>query len=242
MKTEAGGLTVSRAAVREFLVAHADAGYASFSSSLVPGALPMLGVRLPVLRALAREIAAGDWQTYLAEAAGDTFEEVMLQGLVTGMARMPFDEQMGRMAAYVCKITDWALCDSPTMSFKFVRRRRKEVWTFLQPYLYSEGEFTRRFAIVLLLAHFITDDFIDRVLEACVSVSSQGYYVMMARAWLVAECFIKYPERTRSLLAGGALDDATQNKAIQKIVDSFRVPEGDKNWARALRRKATRRK
>ena len=166
----------------------------------------------------------------------DTFEEVMLQGYVTGAARMPFEEQMDRMTAYVRKINDWALCDSPCSGFKFVRKHREEVWAFLQPYLYSGEVFSQRFAVVMLLAHFVTDDFIDRVLEACAAVRPSGYYASMAVAWAVSVCFAKYPEKTRPLLAGGRLDDETQNKAIQKIVDSFRVAEWDKSWVRTLRR------
>ena len=204
--------------------------------SLMPGARPVVGVRLPVLRALAKEIAKGDWRTYLEEAVDDTFEEVMLQGYVTGAARMPFEEQMDRMTAYVRKINDWALCDSPCSGFKFVRKHREEVWAFLQPYLYSGEVFSQRFAVVMLLAHFVTDDFIDRVLEACAAVRPSGYYASMAVAWAVSVCFAKYPEKTRPLLAGGRLDDETQNKAIQKIVDSFRVAEWDKSWVRTLRR------
>ena len=222
--------------IKDFLAAHADARYAAFVTSLMPGARPVVGVRLPVLRALANEIAKGDWRTYLEEAVDDTFEEVMLQGYVTGAARMPFEEQMERMAAYVCKINDWALCDSPCSGFKFVRKHREEVWAFLQPYLYSGEVFSQRFAVVMLLAHFVTDDFIDRVLEACAAVRPSGYYASMAVAWAVSVCFAKYPEKTRPLLAGGRLDDETQNKAIQKIVDSFRVAEWDKSWVRTLRR------
>ncbi len=70
--------------IKDFLAAHADARYAAFVTSLMPGARPVVGVRLPVLRALAKEITKGDWRTYLEEAVDDTFEEVMLQGYVTG--------------------------------------------------------------------------------------------------------------------------------------------------------------
>lgn len=226
--------------IKDFLAANADGRYAAFSASLVPGARRMAGVRLPVLKALAKDITRGDWRAYLSEAMEDTFEETMLQGFVTGMARMPFAEQMERMEAYVHKINNWSLCDSPTMGFKFVRKHREEVWAFLQPYLYSGEEFPQRFAIVLLLAHFVTDDFIDRVLEACVSVRPSAFYAMMGMAWLVSVCFVKYPERTRFVLECGSLDDETQNKAIQKIVDSFRVTDEDKRWVRTLRRKTVR--
>lgn len=222
--------------VKDFLKAHADERYAAFSASLVPGVRAMMGVRLPVLRALAKDIARGDWRAYLDGATDDTFEETMLQGLVTGAARMPFGEQMERMAAYARKIDNWSLCDSPCTGFKFVRKHREEVWAFLQPYLYGQEEFAQRFGMVMLLAHFVTDDFVDRVLEACACVRPAGFYARMAVAWAVSVCFAKYPERTRSVLAGGRLDDETQNRAIQKIVDSFRVAGEDKAYVRTLRR------
>lgn len=228
--------------IRDFLEAHADARYAAFSASLVPGAQRLLGVRLPVLRALARDIAKEDWRTYLDGAADDSFEETMLQGLVTGAARMPFAEQLERVAAYVRKIDNWSLCDSPATGFKFVRKHREEAWQFLQPYLHGDGEFAQRFAWVMLLAHFVTDEFIGRVLDACTAVPPSGFYAMMGKAWLVAVCFAKYPAPTRLLLAGGRLDDETQNQAIRKITDSFRVTEEDKRCVRTLKRAAARNK
>lgn len=222
--------------IKAFLQAHADAKLAAFSRNMIPGAKPIVGVRLPVLRALAKEIAKADWRTYLDHACDETFEETMLQGLVTGAAKMPFGEQLERMAAYARKITDWALCDSPCTGFKFVRRHREEVWTFLQPYLRSEEEFSQRFAVVMLLSHFVTDDFIGRVLEVCAGLRPTGYYARMGVAWAVSVCYVKFPEQTRPLLEGGRLDDDTQNKAIQKILDSFRVSEADKCRARAWKR------
>ena len=62
---------------------------------------------------------------------------------------------------------------------------------------------------------------------------------MMGKAWAVSVCFAKYPARTRPLLSGGWLDDGTQNRAIQKIVDSFRVAGEDKAYVRTLRRAGT---
>lgn len=182
----------------------------------------MVGVRLPVLRALAKEIAKGDWRTYLEEAVDDTFEEVMLQGYVTGAARMPFEEQMERMAAYVCKINDWALCDSPCSGFKFVRKHREEVWAFLQPYLYSGEVFSQRFAVVMLLAHFVTDDFIDRVLEACAAVRPSGYYASMAVAWAVSVCFAKMSGEDASVVGRRAVGrrDAKQGHTENSWIPS----------------------
>lgn len=222
--------------IKDFLAAHARCRYAAFVTSLMPGARPVVGVRLPCCGHWPKEIVKGDWRTYLEEAVDDTFEEVMLQGYVAGAARMPFEEQMDRMTAYVRKINDWALCDSPCSGFKFVRKHREEVWAFLQPYLYSGEVFSQRFAVVMLLAHFVTDDFIDRVLEACAAVRPSGYYASMAVAWACLFALPNIRRRRVRCWPEGGWDDETQNKAIQKIVDSFRVAEWDKSWVRTLRR------
>lgn len=222
--------------IKAFLQAHADAKYASFNSTMIPGTEKIIGVRIPVLRELAKTMAKEDWRTWLDGASDDTFEETMLQGLVTGYAKMPFEEQMRRMAVYAGKISDWALCDCPCTSFKFVRRHREEVWQFLQTYLASEEEFAQRFAVVMLLTHYVTDDYVGRVLDVCARLRPAGYYAMMAVAWAVSVCYVKYPSATWRILENGSLDDETQNKAIQKIVDSFRVSKEDKCKVRTLKR------
>ena len=58
----------------------------SFKNSPVasPGTSNILGVRLPILRKLAKKIIRGDWRAYLASAQDQSFEEIMLQGMVIG--------------------------------------------------------------------------------------------------------------------------------------------------------------
>lgn len=222
--------------IMDYLYAHADARYAAFSSSLIPGEQPpMIGVRLPLLRNLARRLAKEDWRAYLDEAVDDTFEEIMLQGFVTGLAKMPFEEQMRRMTSYAGKITNWSLCDSPCAGFKFVRKHQEEVWEFLQPYLYCQDEFRQRFGIIMLMDHFMDDRFIFRFIDVLGSVRPVGYYASMAVAWAVSTCYVRYPELIMDLLRSRKLDKDCQNRAIQKIVDSLRITADDKNKVKALK-------
>ncbi len=95
--------------LRERLFRMADLRYRDFSASLTPGAGPMIGVRLPQLRTLAREIARGSWREWLATAPDDYFEERMLQGLVIGYAKCAPDEKIGYVARFVPKIDKWAV-------------------------------------------------------------------------------------------------------------------------------------
>ena len=76
-----------------------------FTAALMPGVENVLGIRLPVLRKIARQIAAGDWRTYLAEAEDFYFEERMLQGLVIGCARCTPAEKLDMWRASCPKST-----------------------------------------------------------------------------------------------------------------------------------------
>lgn len=222
--------------IKRFLVEHSEPEYARFSKALVPGARNLLGVRLPLLRKLAREIAGGDWRAWLDAAADDSMEEVMLQGFVVGVARMPLDEALARTARYVEKVDNWSLCDSPACGFKFVRKDRARAWEFLQPYLDSPAEFGQRFGVVMLLAHFVTDDWVDRVLRRLDALRPTGYYAVMGVAWALSVCFVKYPERTMPWLRRSSLETGAFNTALRKILESRRTPDAYRPVIRALKR------
>ena len=97
-------------------------------------------------------------------------------------------------------------------------------------------EFVARFGIVMLLDHFITDTYIDEVLQVLDEVSHDGYYVKMAVAWAISICYVKFEEKTMVLLRENTLDDFTYNKSLQKITESYRVTKEDKARIRSMKR------
>lgn len=223
--------------VRERIFELADEGYRQFHSKLVPGTDNVLGVRLPKLRELAKELAKGDWRGYIAVAQAAYYEEVMLQGLVIAYAKADIEEVLRYVAAFVPKINNWAVCDSFCTSLKITQRHRAQVWDFLQPYLGSQKEFELRFGVVMLLGFYIADEYIDQVLALLDSAKHDGYYVKMAVAWALSVCFVKYPEKTMAYLQNSTIDDFTYNKALQKITESFRVDKETKILIRSMKRK-----
>lgn len=98
--------------LREHLEALAEPGYRAFAASLLPGVDDLIGVRLPLLRRMAREIARGDWRAYLAEAGSGSFEERMLQGMVIRCARCDAEERLRYVGRFLPLIDNWSLCDS----------------------------------------------------------------------------------------------------------------------------------
>lgn len=225
-------------AFRTRLLELAEEDYRRFASSLIPNIDNLLGVRLPALRKLAKEIAKGDWRAYLAEARDDYFEETMLQGMVIGYARADVEELLQHVAVFVPKINNWSVCDSFCLGLKFTRANQPRVWPFIQPYLASEAEYEIRFGVVMMLVHFVDEPYIDRVLEILDRIDHEAYYVKMAVAWALSICFSKQPEPTLRYLRGNhSLDKFTYNKALQKITELSRIDPDTKAMIRGMRRR-----
>lgn len=217
------------------LTALADEKYRDFHTKLVPGLDNMLGVRMPALRALAKELAKEDWRGWLDDPTPDRwYEETMLRGILIASARMPDEERLTRTAAFVPQITNWAVCDCVCSTFRF--RDRARLWDFLQPYLHSPDEFPARFGAVMLLHDFVTEAELDRTLSALAAIPAVGYNARMGVAWAVAECGVRFPARTLAFLRTDALDDWTHNKALQKMLESRRLPGDLRDTVKAMKR------
>lgn len=262
-KEAAGKETVSLPdTVREQLAALAEPSYAGFASGLLkkPGesgptgsAARVLGVRLPVLRRLAKKMSGESWRFYLkalsVEKADDrTFEEIMLFGFLIGNAVVEkgsarcrqevivLTEQFSLIREFVPCIDNWSLCDSFCAGLKFAKEYPEETWQFLEPFLASEEEYAVRFALVMIINYFITDSYIDRLFPVFDGVCHEGYYVKMAKAWAVSICYVRFPEKTQWYLEHNRLDDVTYHKALQKIVESRCISEETRERIRKMKR------
>lgn len=224
--------------LREQLLELAESPYRKFTSALMPGVEHVLGIRIPVLRSMAREIVRGDWRGYLDTAEAFYFEERMLQGLVISYAKCTPDEKLQHVARFVPKIDNWAVCDC--FCWRLKAAERDPMWRFVQPYFDSEAEYEVRFAVVMTLGNFIDEKHLEAVLERLGAVRHEAYYARMAVAWAVSVCFAKFPERTRQWLDTCTLDDWTFNKSIQKCIESYRVSDPAKADLRTLRRPTKR--
>lgn len=225
-------------ALLEHIQMLADEPYKDLQIKLVPGTENLFGVRVPKLRALAKQLAKGDWRAYLAGAQDIYYEEIMLRGLVISYAKMEPEEAFKLIAEFVPKINNWGVCDVCCSAFKTAAKDKDRMFAFLQPYLKSDSEFELRFTAVMLMDSFINDEYIDRILGIYDGIHHNGYYVKMAVAWALSVCFVKYPDKTMKLLQENKLDDWTYNKTLQKIVESYRVGDDVKVIIRTMKRKA----
>lgn len=223
--------------IRKYLENHREKKFQEFTSSLIPGTDPILGVRIPQIRLLARQLAKEDWRTYLKNARDDSYEEIILQGFVIGYVKAEISEILFYAKAFIPKIHDWSVNDGFCSTFKIAEKNRAVVWDFLMKYKNSPNEFEQRVVAVMLMSHFLVEDYIDAVLGVWDELNHEGYYCKMGVAWGVATAYAKFPEQTHEFLLHNHLDDFTYNKSIQKMLESYRVPQEKKEILRNMKRK-----
>lgn len=224
-----------QAVLREF-EALADEKYKKFNESLIPGTETAYGVRTPAVRAIAKRILRQDAPGFLAVSRPGSYEETMLRGIVMAGMKLDLEQKLPLVEGFLPLIDNWAVCDSFCGSFSLKKpEERERMWQFLRPLFSEEREFTARFAAVMLLGHYVTEDYVDEGLSLLESMKQEAYYIQMAVAWAVSVCYVKFPQRTLPLLRRQTLPKFTQNKSIQKIRESYRVPREDKDMLLAYK-------
>lgn len=222
--------------IREEIKALSESEYQVFTSKLLPGVSNIIGVRLPKLRRIAKEIAKGDWRKYLDYASDESYEEIMLQGMVIGYVKCPLHELLIFIEKFVHKIDNWSVCDSFCSGLKITKMYKEEMWYFLQSYFQKQEEFEVRFGVVMLLNYYLDEAYIEEVCKIFDYIKHDGYYVKMAVAWAISIYYIRFPEAMESYLKNNKLDDFTYQKALQKICESRAVDSSKKEQIRRMKK------
>ena len=208
-------------------LAQGNESYAAFNRRIVNTKMPVIGVRVPDLRRLARELApdmsAADISELLT-AQNESFDYVLLCGLLITHARLDDQMAIDLTKQYLPHVDSWAHIDI------FVEKKRRfagEMWRdFALECLQSEAEFTVRYGVISLMTNFLDESHIDQVFAALRNVTHDGYYVKMAMAWLYATAAVQFFELTLAELENERIDTWTRNKAYQKMRESRRfTPE-----------------
>ena len=223
--------------IRKKLYEMQDLKYKEFHTSLCPNVDNIIGVQVPKLRNLAKELAKTNSREYLELDNITFYEEKVIQGLLIGMSKLSIEETKKYLEKFITKIDSWAVCDVVCSSLKIARKEQKEMWNFLDKYINSDKEFEIRFALVMYLNYYLNEEYIDKVIKNISKIKTDKYYVQMAIAWLLSVSYIKQKEKTLKYIKNNKLSNFTHNKAIQKIIESYRVSKEEKEFIKTLKRK-----
>ena len=221
----------------EYLISIKDSKYKEFHSSIVLNSkYEMIGIRVPIMKDIAKKIAKTTNIEEFLEFAQDRFyEEVMIQGLVISHIK---DEKLfyKYFKKHINKIDNWALCDNFCSAIKIVEKYEDKYFKEAVDMSLSDKEFISRVGLIIILSHFVSEKNLDTIFEVLNKIKSDLFYINMAEAWLVCELYIKYPKETKSFIKKNNLNKFTQNKAISKIHDSYRVSKEEKEVLKSYRK------
>ncbi|MBQ7840382.1 MAG: DNA alkylation repair protein [Lachnospiraceae bacterium] len=187
-------------------------------------------------------------QEGLTSCAGLCFEERMLWGFLIGEVTaaqgrkdtaqcLEMSDKLRLIENFLPQIDNWSICDSFCAGLKFARLYPAQIWKFIQPLFRAKTTYVVRFAVVMCINYFISEEYVEKLFPIFDEIAHEDYYVKMAVAWAVSVCYVKFPEKTLEYLEHSQLDIFTHNKALQKIVESRCVPTETKVQIRKMKRR-----
>lgn len=221
--------------IQQRLLSLREEPFKQFQHKLIPTVeeQAMLGVRVPALRALAKEYAGHPGiETFMAALPHAYFEENMLHALL--IERLAdFDQAMEQTQRFLPYVDNWATCD--ILGPKAFKKEPQRLLAQVQLWLRSGQVYTVRFGLDMLLAHFLDANFTPDILILAASVPGGEYYIEMAAAWLFSFALIKQYQAALPYLEQRKLSAFVHKKTIQKAVESYRLTDAQKTYLKTLR-------
>lgn len=244
--------------IQKELFALQDLEYKAFHAKLMPtiDSDRIIGIRTPKLRKLAKDLwrqADGavknttirnhknqhanraPVELFMNELPHFYYEENNLHGLFIEQIK-DFDACVAALDTFLPYVDNWATCDM--MAPKVLGKEKEKLLLAIRRWLAAEPVYEVRFAIGMLMRHFLDEDFRTEYADMVVAVSSPEYYINMMRAWYFATALAKQYDAILPYLKENRLDAWTHNKTIQKAIESYRITPEQKTELKALRRRA----
>ena len=220
--------------IQKQLFALQDKGYREFHSGLIPtiDKDTIIGVRVPVLRKLAKELDEETATTFLQNLPHKYYEGNQLHAILLSGIN-DYKQCLVAVNRFLPYVDNWATCD--VLRPKVFAKQHKELIKEISAWLQSDKIYTVRFGIEMLLVHFLDKDFQKKYLKWVAKIKSEEYYVRMMQAWFFAEAAAKQYEAALPYFEKHRLEQWTHNKAIQKACESFRVAEDRKEYLKKLK-------
>ena len=210
----------------KYLYTFQDIKYREFHKKLILQE-NLIGIRTPILKKIAKELSKSEYKSFFRNNKHQLYEENILHGLTLCYLKLNFNELKPLLDDFLPYIDNWAVCDITALNLKIFNKIGDIGFIEIKKYLKSDNPWINRFGYVLLLNYYISDKYIDEVLNLCNSYKDE-YYVKMSIAWLLSMCYIKYKDKTLNYLKKDILDTWTYNKTLQKILESKRITKEER--------------
>ena len=220
------------------LLNNQDLEYKKFHSKLCTTKYEIIGVRVPIVKEIAKRYSKEYGIKVIDELSNEYYEEVLIKGLIIGYSKESNEIRETYIKKFIPEIDNWAICDSTISNMKFIKKDLDLFYEFItNNYQKSKDTYSLRFMIVVFLNYYLESKYIKNILNIIDNIISSEYYVNMAIAWLLSISYIKNKEITIEYLNNNNLDKFTYNKTIQKICESYQVSKEEKELLKLKKRK-----
>ena len=222
--------------IREELVKLQDKEYRQLQAKIIPNidAKSIIGVRTPELRKYAKKLVKDEnISEFLEDLPHKYFDENQLHAFIIS-ERKDFDKCIKEINSFLPFVDNWATCDQ--LSPKVFKKNKKALLDNIKNWLSSSHTYTIRFAIGMLMQHFLDEDFDIKYSKMVAKIKSEEYYINMMIAWYLATGLAKQYDAIIPFIENNKLDKWTHNKTIQKAVESYRITPEQKAYLKSLKK------
>lgn len=196
--------------------------------------LPCIAVSSENVNDVAKQIYNGNYLSFLNLNLKNNYSEVAVSGKIICKIT-DFEILKKHLNNYLSTAECWATTD--ILKFK-IKNNEDNFLSLIKTYCKSPKTFVRRAAVIIAFNFINLPKYDDEILNVIKTLKNDTeYYVNMAVAWIVCEYFIKRRDLALKILTQNFLNDFTQNKAISKCNDSFRISSEDKKLLANYKRK-----
>ena len=219
----------------DLLLTKQDIKYRDFQAPLFPNLdkSKMIGVRTPELKKLAKELYGKDIANKFIEMLPHRyFDENQLHAFIISLIK-DYDTCLKEVDKFLPSVDNWGTCDQ--LSPKVFAKHKDELIITIKRWLKSKHTYTIRFAVGMLMQHYLDESFKEEYMKMVASIKSEEYYVNMMIAWYFATALAKQYDSTIKYIEDKQLDPWVHNKTIQKAVESYRITNEQKAYLKSLK-------
>ena len=219
----------------DLLFSKQDIKYRDFQAPLFPNLEKerMIGVRTPELKRLAKELYGSETANKFIETLPHYyFDENQLHAFLISLIK-DYQTCLNEVDRFLPYIDNWGTCDQ--LSPKVFAKHKDELIATVKKWLKSKHTYTVRFAIGVLMQHYLDESFKEEYMEMVASIRSEEYYINMMIAWYFATALAKQWDATIKYIEEKKLSPWVHNKTIQKAVESYRVTDEQKIYLKSLK-------
>ena len=219
----------------DLLFSKQDIKYRDFQAPLFPGVEKdrFIGVRTPDLKKLAKELFGSEAANKFIETLPHRyFDENQLHAFIISLIK-DYETCLKEVDRFLPYVDNWGTCDQ--LSPKAFSKHKEELIVPIKKWLKSKHTYTIRFAIGMLMQHYLDESFREEYMKLVASIKSEEYYVNMMIAWYFATALAKQWGSAIKYIEDKCLDSWAHNKTIQKAVESYRISDEQKTYLKSLK-------